>query len=89
MYGYEWRNTNVSGNAFDRWFYVSFLSVSCFCKNQKNETRKYRGGKEKIKCISDLYNACSDYCDCAYLDRIEGIDVESVSSGIYDEVCYG
>ena len=38
MYGYEWRNTNVSGNAFDRWFYVSFLSVSCFCKNQKNET---------------------------------------------------
>ena len=53
------------------------------------EKRKYKGGKEKIKCISDLYNACSDYCDCAYLDRIEGIDVESVSSGIYGEVCYG
>ncbi|MFQ7254587.1 MAG: hypothetical protein ACLRO2_13225, partial [Longicatena caecimuris] len=53
-------------NDFNRWSYFSFFSSYCFAKNQKNETRKYRRGKEKIKFISYLYDARSSNSYCTY-----------------------
>lgn len=60
-------------NDFNRCSYFSFFSIYCFAKNQKNEKRRYRRGKEKIKCISYLYNACSSNCYCAYFNWTKGI----------------
>lgn len=39
---------NVYCNDFNRCSYFSFFSIYCFAKNQKNETRRYIRGKEKL-----------------------------------------